>query len=64
MRLIIETLVKYHHQISPQINGLRTLIMIIINYCIVKFGVQNIYQLFNSFFQGKFFNYFLGNSSI
>jgi hypothetical protein len=58
MRLIIETLVKYQHQISPQINGLRTLIMIIINYCIVKFGVQNIYQLFNSFFQGKFFSYF------
>ncbi len=28
--------------------------MMIINYCVVKFGAQNVYELFNSFYQGNY----------
>lgn len=32
--------------------------MIILNYCIVKLGAQNIYSLFNSFCQGNYTQWF------
>jgi hypothetical protein len=54
----METLCKYFNQISPQINGLRTLMMIILNYVMIKFGVENIYNLLNSFYEGQYIKWF------
>lgn len=54
LKLLLSTLLHYYNQISPQINGLRTLIMLILNYCMIKFGTQNIYSLFNSFYNNNY----------
>ena len=32
--------------------------MIVINYCVVKFGVKNIYELFGSFYDGDYTKWF------
>lgn len=58
LKLLLSTLTQYYSQISLRINGLRTLIMIIINYCMIKFGVQNIYTLFNSFHNNNYMEWF------
>lgn len=49
---------NYQNQISPQINGLRTLMMLIINFLVVNLGVKNLYELFNLFCEGRYTNWF------
>ena len=58
VKLLFDSLIEYQGHISPQINGLRNLLMMILNYCIVKYGTENIYNMLNGFYGNEYGNWF------